>query len=779
MPDTTEDCPSSQEQPSTTKEPRSPASAAESAPSGPPPGHSAAAQEPDVVVPAQRRGEHSPASPPENPRVPAQRRSPEHDPSVPWDEPLPFTASHAGPSAFVPEAESCKKALPERNAISLKSLADLTDSLPYLLGYVPGNSVVLLALHGERGRLGRRTAVRIPDDPAQWPQIAERAATMLLDSPGDGPGRGVTTFLRKRRGGSLPDGVIAFLFQEPEEARPGAVPPPGATEVRERLRPLAQHIRVACGRFDVPVVEALCVSTGRSWSYVTPLEEQEPAGAALLPAGSSVLAATSVYEGVPIPLPAAVLESRLLPWRTAAAQAQERVLDLVALDLLPQILSSRENVLKIRRGTIGLLDNVLTRFATVPVLPDPLEADLADDEALTHEEAARLVIGLQDREARDEAASFLAFPDAARRLWRALARRCVLSYKEHAAAPLSLVGWTAWALGDEGEARLALHLSLAVDPHYVFAALLDQAFDKGVEPDEIRQQLRGRTVPPVPRRSPAKPSSSRTTFGAEGTGPVPAGDRGPGAPLNAEGAPESGAGRETAEGKSGGGRRGAGSAARTGPAARTGSAGRPATRRRSGSRPGGAAPGRPGAKVVKRREGGGREAYTRTRRRLAASPPGCEGARSQEQEQREREIGKSGASDRRAAVDRSPRNGRGNTDPQPSDAFVWPWEVEGEADRAQPKDRIESPLTSGGPRPGFPGREAAAQDLAADERETVAPDAEQGGHETYAPDAERGSQETRRSASGRENQQDLTSGPEQEGQKNPRTGPGSGHLDAL
>ncbi|NED91002.1 DUF4192 domain-containing protein, partial [Streptomyces sp. SID11233] len=79
-----------------------------------------------------------------------------------------------------------------------------------------------------------------------------------------------------------------------------------------------------------------------------------------------------------------------------AAQAQERVLDLVALDLLPQILSSRENVLKIRRGTIGLLDNVLTRFATVPVLPDPLEADLADDEALTHEEAARLVIGLQD-----------------------------------------------------------------------------------------------------------------------------------------------------------------------------------------------------------------------------------------------------------------------------------------------------------------------------------------------------------------------------------------------
>ncbi|SCE23726.1 protein of unknown function [Streptomyces sp. SolWspMP-sol7th] len=362
--------PALQDHPSDPDQPQPPAPAAETDLSGPSPVRHPPAPEPDVVIPAQRTGGDSPASPPQNPRVPAQRRSPENDPSHQWDEPIPFAASNVAPAAFLPEADSPEKkpkGLPQRHAISLKSIADLADSLPYLLGYVPGNSVVLLALHGARGRLGRRTAVRIPDDPAQWPQTAERAATMLLSFAGDAPDGGAAAFLRKRRGGSLPDGVVAFLFQEPEEARPGAVPPPGAAELRERLRPLAQDIRVACGRFDVPVVEALCVSTGRSWSYVTPLEEQEPAGSALLPAGSSVLAATSVYEGMPIPLPAAVLESRLLPWCTAAARAQERVLDLVALDLLPQILSSRENLLKIRRGTIGLLDNVLTRFATAPV----------------------------------------------------------------------------------------------------------------------------------------------------------------------------------------------------------------------------------------------------------------------------------------------------------------------------------------------------------------------------------------------------------------------------
>ncbi len=740
-------------------------------------------QDPDTVIPAQRAGEGSPDSPLHNPRVPAQRRPPESDPAHPWDEPLPFAAFRADPSADQPAAESSGKRLPERQAISLKSLAELADSLPYLLGYVPGNSVVLLALHGERGRLGRRTALRIPDDPGQWPQAAERVATMLLDSPGDGPGRGVASFLRKRRGGSPPNGVIAFLFQEPEEARPGAVPPAGAGEVRERLRPLAQHIRVACGHFDAPVVEALCVSTGRSWSYVTPLEGQEQTGAPLLPAGSSVLAATSVYEGMPSPLPAARLESRLLPWCTAAAQAQERILDLVALDLLPQILSSRENVLKIRRGTVGLLDNVLTRLATAPVPSDPLEADLADDEALTHEEAARLVIGLQDREARDEAASFLAFPDAARRLWRALARRCVLSYKEHAAAPLSLVGWTAWALGDESEARLALHLALAVDPHYVFAGLLDQAFDKGVEPDEIRQQLRGRTKHSAMRRPPVGSASAPNDSRPDGTGPAPAGEPEGGTPSHADGTSEGGPGEKEAEHGPTDGR---GSARRrTRSTARTASAARPATRRRDAGRPGGAAPGRLGRSVVKRREGAEKEAYTRARRRLAVSTPGCEGVHSGEREQgqREREAGTPGANDRRAAVDRSSLTGREHPGPQSSDALKWPGGEERKADRGEVVDRTTSPVADRGSCPEVPGSDASPQGPAAHEAAGLAPGTEQGSHEASAPRSGGGSRKTRdshkssRSGSESERRDSREVRPVRGDQEASEVGPGRGSLD--
>ena len=62
-----------------------------------------------------------------------------------------------------------------------------------------------------------------------------------------------------------------------------------------------------------------------------------------------------------------------------------------------------------------------------------------------------MILGLQDRETRDRAAEWMEGPEAgpALRLWRALARRCVGPYVEHAAAPLTLAGWVSWSTGDE------------------------------------------------------------------------------------------------------------------------------------------------------------------------------------------------------------------------------------------------------------------------------------------------------------------------------------------
>ena len=78
------------------------------------------------------------------------------------------------------------------------------------------------------------------------------------------------------------------------------------------------------------------------------------------------------------------------------------------------------------------------------------------------DEAAAVILGLQDRATRDRAAEWMEGPEAepALRLWRALARRCVGPYGEHAAAPLTLAGWVAWSTGDEPEARVALGRAL-------------------------------------------------------------------------------------------------------------------------------------------------------------------------------------------------------------------------------------------------------------------------------------------------------------------------------
>ena len=79
---------------------------------------------------------------------------------------------------------------------------------------------------------------------------------------------------------------------------------------------------------------------------------------------------------------------------------------------------------------------------------------------------------------------------AALRLWRALARRCVGAYREYAAAPSALAGWVAWSLGDEVGCRVALGRALRTDPDYLFARLLHQACNGGLDPERLRRCVR-------------------------------------------------------------------------------------------------------------------------------------------------------------------------------------------------------------------------------------------------------------------------------------------------
>ncbi|MEU6092122.1 DUF4192 family protein [Streptomyces sp. NPDC047085] len=357
--------------------------------------------------------------------------------------------------------------------VTLRTPAELADALPYLLGYRPEDSIVLVALHDRDGggRFGGRARLGIPASEEDW----EAAARQLA--------KGLVTGGERR--GARPEQMVAYVCQEP---RPGE----SGRDVKVRLGPLVHSLRTACGNLDVPVVEALCISDGRFWSYVCPIvgccpEEGTPMG---LP-GTSVLAAAATYAGIQVRGTLRELRARMLPWETSAALEQEIALDAAGMSLVPRILDDAHRA-AVAQETLDLAEVIIRRFAAAPPVSGAHPADLRDDALLAHDEAATLILGLQDRTTRDQAAAWMEGDEAgpALRLWRALARRCVGPYGEHAAAPLTLAGWVAWSTGDELEAREALAMALGADPDYLFARLLHQACNEGLDPEAIRRCLR-------------------------------------------------------------------------------------------------------------------------------------------------------------------------------------------------------------------------------------------------------------------------------------------------
>ncbi|MFG2182168.1 DUF4192 domain-containing protein [Streptomyces abikoensis] len=354
--------------------------------------------------------------------------------------------------------------------ITLRSPAELADALPYLLGFHPNDSVVMLALHGERGRFGGRLRLGIPG-PDEWPDVSRQLAETLIAG------------CDKR--GARPDGIVLFLCQDPAGGET-------SRQVMERLRPLAQCLRLACGGLDVPVYEALCLSDGRYWSYCCPDERCcPPEGAPLTPPGTSVMAAAAAYAGIQVRGTLREMEARYAPLTGGRALEQQSALDAAAADLVPRILAGTAGR-TVRQETLDLVSLVVGRFHTARPVVGRVEADARDDDLLAADEAAAVILGLQDRTTRDHAAEWMEGPraPAVLRLWRALARRCVPPYTEHAAAPLALAGWVAWSIGDHPEARVALSRALSADPEYLFAQLLHRACNDGMDPEHLRRCLR-------------------------------------------------------------------------------------------------------------------------------------------------------------------------------------------------------------------------------------------------------------------------------------------------
>ncbi len=380
--------------------------------------------------------------------------------------------------------------------VSVRGPAELADALPYLIGFYPDDSIVAVALHGERGRFGGRLRVGIPETEKERQLIAPQIAECLEVS--------------SLAHGSRPDGALVFFCKEPAA---GA----GGKDVMEELRPMAQEIRRACGELNMPVYELLCLSDGRYYSYCCPDSHCcGPDGMPLAEPGTSAMAAAAAYAGIRVHGSLREMEKRLIALGPPFADEQARALDAAGSALTHRLLTP-DGRCRVREETLALAERLMERFHRhAPVTTAETACDAHDDGLLSHDEAAVMILGLQDRNTRDRAAAWMEGLDVrpALRLWRALCRRCVGPYADHAAAVLTLAGWVAWSGGDAPAARIALGRALRTDPDYRFAQLLHQACNEGLDPELLRQCLRrGRGAP-----RDAEPGEGPSSSGAAGEG---------------------------------------------------------------------------------------------------------------------------------------------------------------------------------------------------------------------------------------------------------------------
>ena len=340
----------------------------------------------------------------------------------------------------------------DQPVVRLRSPTDVCEAVPFLVGFEPTRSLVVVSLRGPRQRAGVTARIDLPE-----PDVAAAVAEMVVDHLERDGASGAIVVAYEDRGGRGGD--------DAEGLADGAV----------------QALLDACAERDIAVAEALRVADGRWTSYTcvaaccppdgTPLRDRlaEPGEwtAAMALEGRQVLAGRSVLESSVAPvggLLAAAIRARL-------NTEVDAFLAVVAAQRLQEY---GDATVRLVREWVGRI---------------------AGGGTLTVDAAARLLVGLLDREVRDRCLgggmgglvgpAETALNGDALELWRELVRRAVLP---RTAAPVATL-LAACAYLDHGNgalANVALERALADQPSYVMAQYLRAMLDGGISPSMVR-----------------------------------------------------------------------------------------------------------------------------------------------------------------------------------------------------------------------------------------------------------------------------------------------------
>lgn len=396
--------------------------------------------------------------------------------------------------------------------LSLRTPADVIAAVPYLLGFHPADSLVVVALRGKRvvfvarGDLpGPATGPAVPSGLASSGPASSGPA-----SSGSGPLPGPDGAGRARDSGSAALGPLGPLGPG-AAAGPGIVGPgpgsrdPGSGPVGdldtldlddvarhiaavvgrqsadtatvigygppERVTPAVDAVRTELARAGLRVLDALRVTGSRYWSYLCDDPHCcPPEGKAFDPSTSRVAAAATFAGQVALPDRAALV--RLLDPVVGAAREAMRLATVRADQSLTRLLAAAPTEPRRARElrTAG--------ESAVRVAHDRhRRADrLIDDEV------AWLSLLLDHIPVRDHAWRRTGPEDWQQSLWGDLVRRAEPGL---VAAPASLLAFSAWRAGQGALAAVAIERALSDRPGYSMALLLEDVLRNGVQPSTV------------------------------------------------------------------------------------------------------------------------------------------------------------------------------------------------------------------------------------------------------------------------------------------------------
>lgn len=311
--------------------------------------------------------------------------------------------------------------------VMLRSPADVIAAVPYLFGFHPADSLVLLAFHGKRIVFQARADLPPADDVDGVEAVGARLAEIA-----------------SRTG---PAGVILIGYG-PEPA----------------ILPLVGSVGTGLACHQIPVLSVLRVGEGRYRELLCDDPACCPAEGVPFDPATTRVAASATFAGMVVHPDRAALAATIDPVPGAGIE--------------PEIAAALDRVAVLPGGQRGLKTAV--RTAVRQAFERYMNGGRLDDD-----EVAWLAVLLSDVVLRDDTWSRLvagrSVPEH-EEIWRDLVRRVPRRYVP---APATLLALVAWRTGSGVLAEMAGERALEADPTYRLAQLVLHALRNGLPPSAL------------------------------------------------------------------------------------------------------------------------------------------------------------------------------------------------------------------------------------------------------------------------------------------------------